>query len=226
MSVSFTDGIKAPDDAVISRTEYLTDETGLGRVYIPKEGVLVTGPICVRYEKYPWLEKFEVDGLRPAPPKRAGIGSKDLRGFVKSLSTIYSRAYDDYREYVETEPNQGDVQAMPSDKNAAGNTGTTAAEYFAHVTRYFIGSVSAEPGNAGCPEVTAERQGDHPGAVRMFRRFCGFTENMWREGDGEMLEVCMQTMLPLLREDETAWQIFLGTVTEEFREFPGVCGDG
>ena len=113
VSVSFTDGTSERDPEL-----YIEDTSELGRVYIHREGVLVTGDIQVRYEKHPWIECFELDGVKAAPARRKGIGTKNAKGFVKSLSTIYSKAYDEYREY-------------------GGDEAFDAEAYFAHAARYF-----------------------------------------------------------------------------------------
>ena len=167
LSVSFT----GEESAAERDKLYISEESCLGSVFIPKEGVRITGPIRVRYEKYPWIEKFEVDGLKPAPPKRKGVGTKDIKGFVRSLSTIYSGAYDDYDKYF------GEGAADSQDK-AGCNAREKAREYFAAVTAHFIRTLHESMGTVLF---------DSPGAVKLFRKFCGFTENMWREGNGEML---------------------------------------
>ena len=177
VSVSFTRENEVPDPAA-----YATDMSPMGKVYIPAAGVVITGPIRVRYEKHPWIERFELDGIKAAPAKRTGIGTKDAKGFVKSLSSIYSPAYDEYRLY-------------------GGDTSFDAPGYFAHAAEYFVRLVS------------------DPQKNRMFRKFCGFTENMWREGDQEMLSVAMDTILPLLRRDPAAWAEFTKTITPEFLDY-------
>ena len=119
VSVSFTDGSEIKDPEVFDE-----DRTEIGRAFIAKDRVLITGDLCVRYEKYPWIEKLEVDGAKAAPAKRTGIGTKDARGFVKSLSTIYSRAYDEYYEF-------GGKADSAADFDAEG--------YFIHAAEYFLG---------------------------------------------------------------------------------------
>jgi hypothetical protein len=34
---------------------------------VPVHGVLLEENAVIRYEKYPWIEKFELDGIKPAP---------------------------------------------------------------------------------------------------------------------------------------------------------------
>lgn len=43
---------------------YICDESMIGRVYYPKEGVKLEGQIAVRYMEYPWINTFETDGIR------------------------------------------------------------------------------------------------------------------------------------------------------------------
>ena len=42
---------------------YQCDESELGKVYYPAEGIEIIDTITVRYERYPWVECFEVDGI-------------------------------------------------------------------------------------------------------------------------------------------------------------------
>ncbi len=176
VSVSFTDGSGAPAGG------WQIDDTVLGKAYIPRDGVIISGPVAVRYERYPWIEKFELDGIRPAPAKRTGIGSKGAKGFVKSLSTIYSGAYDDYYSF-------------------GGDVAFDARGYFANAAEHFL-ALRRDAQTAG-----------------MFRKFTGFAENMWREGDAEMLDAVMEAVIPRLMEDRDAWAVFMDSVTEEFRRY-------
>lgn len=179
VSVSFTDG---SEDLNADGCRYDVDESQLGRVWIPKDGLLVTPPVRLRYEKHPWIEKFEFDGLRAVPAKRKGIGTKGAKGFVRSLSTIYSPAYEEYREY-------------------GGDEAFDAAGYFARAADYFIA-----------------RAGDK-GAAKMVRKFCGFTENLWREGNEEMLGICTGTVVPRLLADAASRTVFENSITQEFRDY-------
>ena len=65
MSVGFAD----KDETVQFYQEngYVVDETEVGRAYYPAENVRITGEICVRYEVFPWISRFEIDGIRPVP---------------------------------------------------------------------------------------------------------------------------------------------------------------
>ena len=62
MSVSFT-GEEGPDDP----GGYIREESQIGAVYVPMHGVLIEDGAAIRYERYPWIEKFELDGIKPAP---------------------------------------------------------------------------------------------------------------------------------------------------------------
>ena len=42
---------------------YASDQSELGNVYYPKEGVAVPEKITVKYVEYPWITCFEVDGM-------------------------------------------------------------------------------------------------------------------------------------------------------------------
>lgn len=61
MSVSFTDR-----DPAEYADDYLYEESQIGAVYVPLHGVLLEENAAIRYEKYPWIEKFELDGIKPA----------------------------------------------------------------------------------------------------------------------------------------------------------------
>ena len=62
VSVSFTDG-----DGSEYAEDYFREESQIGTVYVPVHGVLLEENAAIRYEKYPWIEKFELDGIKPAP---------------------------------------------------------------------------------------------------------------------------------------------------------------
>ncbi len=63
MSVGFAD----KDEAYYLENGYLADETAIGKAYYPRSGVRITGPVGVRYEVRPWVTRFEIDGIEPAP---------------------------------------------------------------------------------------------------------------------------------------------------------------
>ena len=42
---------------------------------------------------------------------------------------------------------------------------------------------------------------------------------MWREGDADMLRICLDTVIPRLTADENVKAIADNTFTEEFREY-------
>ncbi len=181
VSVSFTDGSEDLN-ARSGQNSYTVDETVLGRAWIPVEGLVLTEPSRVRYEKHPWMEKFEFDGIKAVPAKRTGIGTKDAKGFVKSLSTIWSQAYDAYREY-------------------GGDENFDAEAYFRNAAESFA------------------LMADDSARERMLVRFCGFTENMWREGNEEMLGICLETVIPVLRRHGSSRIVFESSITDEFRDW-------
>ena len=173
ISVGFAD----KDKRFYIENGYEIFDSEIGKVYIPLERVEASNEIYIRYEKHPWIETFEVDGVRPKPIKRTGFGNKDVRGFVKSLSTIYANAYNEY-------------------ENASDST-----DYFVKVTENFVRSFTTE------------------NETKMFKKFCGFVENMWREGNEEMHDVAMNNMLPILSMNEDAWDFFYNAITSEFKEY-------
>ena len=90
-------------------------------IYIPREGVIISGPVRVRYEKHPWIEQFELDGIKAAPAVRTGYGTRDARDFIRSLNTIYSAAYEEFYDFADSEAATFD-----------------AVGYYAHITESFI----------------------------------------------------------------------------------------
>ena len=193
VSVSFTDGNTdfgsdsgrgrpSSGDERLAAKSYTLDESVMGRVWIPEDELLLTPPVRIRYEKHPWMEKFEFDGVKAAPAKRTGIGSKDAKGFVKSLSTIYSAAYSDYREF-------------------GGDADFDVSGYFRHAARCFA------------------RMAEDQGSTKMIKLFCGFAENMWREGNREMLDVCLDTVIPEIESSPQLSRVFNDNITDEFREW-------
>ena len=184
VSVSFTDGSVDLNEQgePWNASGYTLDETVLGRVWIPREGLIIDHPAGIRYEKYPWMEKFEFDGIKAAPARRTGIGTKGAKAFVRSLSTIYAGAYDDYRVF-------------------GGDEAFDAEAYFAHAAEHF--AALSESGQKS----------------RMITKFCGFAENMWREGDAEMLGICMETVLPVLKSGDRIRGVFENSITDEFRNY-------
>ena len=42
-------------------------ESPAGKVYIPLSGVILDDEPGIRYEKHPWLEGFELDGISAEP---------------------------------------------------------------------------------------------------------------------------------------------------------------
>ncbi len=177
VSVSFTD-----KDEEEFADKYIKDESLLGNVYIPKEGVTISGPITVRYEIHPWIEQFELDGIKAALPKRDGFGTKNAKAFGRSLSTIYRDAYDIYNEYTV-------------------NGKLDSDGYFGYATDRFIESFEDERRH------------------KMVAKFCGFVENMWREGDESIYNVTMKTVLPKFKDNQDFWNFFENSITAEFSEY-------
>lgn len=62
MSVSFTDG-----DGSEYAADHMREESQIGTVYVPLHGVLLEEGAAIRYEKHPWIEGFELDGIKAAP---------------------------------------------------------------------------------------------------------------------------------------------------------------
>ena len=174
MSVSFTD-----KDAAEYAEGYNRYESPIGHVYVPVKGVILEEPAGIRYEKHPWIEAFELDGIRPEPACREGFGEKSIQGFVMSLGKVYDDVPGDY-----------DMFSVEAGFDAEG--------FFRHVTDKMIAEAASNP--------------------KQFRRFAGFTENMWRLGDEPSFELAMETVIPRLRGDLDIWNSFTTLITEEFRE--------
>ena len=174
ISVSFTD-----EDAAEYAEGYSRYESQIGYIYVPVKGVIIEEPSAIRYERHPWIEAFELDGIRPEPARREGFGVKSIQGFVMSLGKVYDGVLSDYEMF-------------------AGEAGFDAEGFFAHVTDRMIAEASADP--------------------EQFRRFTGFTENMWRLGDEPSYDLAMGKIIPRLKENDDAWGRFAAGITEEFRE--------
>ena len=177
ISVGFAD----KDSSYYIEHGYIEHKSELGNVYIPEEQIETTENITIRYEKYPWVEFFEIDGAKPKPIKRMGYGTKDAKGFVQSLNTVYAKAYQEYSE---------------SNNNA---------EFFSQVAENFVRSLIED------------------NETKMFRKFCGFTENVWREGNKEMHDIAMNNILPILVANEDIYEIFQGRITDEFKKYIKKC---
>lgn len=65
VSVVFTD----KDEEYYTAQGYVCDESVMGKVYYPKEGVEIDGTIVIRYMEYPWISTFEFDGIYALPPE-------------------------------------------------------------------------------------------------------------------------------------------------------------
>ena len=91
ISVSFTDG-----DGTEYADGYNRYESPIGYVYVPAKGVIIEEPAVIRYERHPWIEAVELDGIRPEPARREGFGEKSIQGFVMSLGKVYDDVLSDY----------------------------------------------------------------------------------------------------------------------------------
>ncbi len=59
MSVGFTD----KDEEQMLEQGYMFQESELGKVYYPREGIVLEEIIKVKYVEYPWITCFEVEGI-------------------------------------------------------------------------------------------------------------------------------------------------------------------
>ena len=174
ISVSFTDG-----DGTEYSESHTRYESQIGYVYVPVKGVIMEEPAAIRYERHPWIETFELDGIRPEPARREGFGEKSIRGFILSLGKVYDDVQSDYDMF-------------------AGEKGLDAKSFFRYVTDRMIAEAFKEP--------------------EQFRRFAGFTENMWRLGDEPSYDLAMEAVIPELKKNKDIWERFKTAITDEFRE--------
>lgn len=173
VSVSFTDG-----DGSDYSEGYNRYESQIGHVYVPVNGVIMEEQAAIRYERHPWIETFELDGIRPEPARREGFGEKSIQGFVMSLGKVYDDVLSDYNMF-------------------AGESGFDAEGFFGYVADKLSAAATAEP--------------------EQFRRFAGFTENMWRLGDEPSYKLAMETIIPRLQQNENLLSMLHSNITEEFR---------
>lgn len=59
MSVGFTD----KEEEVMLGEGYTFEQSEFGNVYYPKEGIVVSDTVQIKYVVYPWITCFEVDGI-------------------------------------------------------------------------------------------------------------------------------------------------------------------
>lgn len=59
MSVGFTD----KEESQMLVNGYVSEKSEFGNVYYPKEGIMVSEKIEVKYVEYPWITCFEVTGI-------------------------------------------------------------------------------------------------------------------------------------------------------------------
>ncbi|MCI8417518.1 MAG: hypothetical protein HFI33_08520 [Lachnospiraceae bacterium] len=57
------------------------------------------------------------------------------------------------------------------------------------------------------------------GSCELIRNYCNAMEQMWREGDQEVMDALEMTILEHLSEDEVIWQRFGTYVSEDFRNY-------
>ena len=62
VTVSFTD----EDEVAMLEKGYEIEQSELGRVYYPAEGVEIPDKIVINYMEYPWISCFEVEGVKIA----------------------------------------------------------------------------------------------------------------------------------------------------------------
>ena len=77
MSVGFAD--KDKSESEYKSLGYQVDYSSVGKVYYPKKGVVISGPICIRYEENPWLSAFELDGITAKQPHRGIDNTKNMK---------------------------------------------------------------------------------------------------------------------------------------------------
>ena len=75
MSVGFTVG----EEKEMLEKGYTLDESVLGKVYYPREGIRIHDKIIVKYVDYPWISCFEVEGIEIL--KTEGEGEQTDNGF-------------------------------------------------------------------------------------------------------------------------------------------------
>lgn len=81
VSVGFTD---KENEYYIDRG-YHCDESVMGKVYYPAEGVRTEKKIVIRYMEYPWISTFEVEGIRVISAEKE---ADELRAFWMMNSQI------------------------------------------------------------------------------------------------------------------------------------------
>lgn len=95
-------------------------------MYVPVKDVIVEEPAAIRYERHPWIETFELDGIRPRPVRREGFGKKSIQGFVMSLGKVYDDVLADYAVFD-------------------GDEGFDAKGFFGHVADRMAAEATADP---------------------------------------------------------------------------------
>ena len=63
--VSFTN----EDENAMKAKGFKADVSEVGKVYYPAQGVELAEKVTVSYVEYPWITRFEVEGIRPSEEK-------------------------------------------------------------------------------------------------------------------------------------------------------------
>ena len=187
LSASFADETTAAERIESDGKKYEVVTSPIGHVYIPLDEIELGAEPGIRYEKHPWIERFEFDGMLPRVPRRTGYGTKNALQFVESLGNIYAGAYDDCGEYGYD----------PLDRQKSWDI----EGYFRHISEEFIASLQ------------------DPGREKIYRLFCGWVENLWREGTQEMHDIAMTVVLPIIESVPAAGRMFYEHITAEFTEY-------
>ena len=86
MSVGFTVG----EEKEMIEKGYVLDESVLGKVYYPKEGIRIQAKIIVKYVDYPWISCFEVEGIEILKKESEGEPSDNGFSFEGFGDILYS----------------------------------------------------------------------------------------------------------------------------------------
>lgn len=172
---------------------YVIDSTELGRVFYKPDAVDIDEEVSIIYDIKPWLEAFRIEGMRPKNPLRRGPGTKLARDFVPDLLEIFDDALYLYKTHCET---SGEFDA---------------SGYFAEVNKYFC-------------EIIRKSEGQAKGSEdrRLAAMYCGFVENLWREGDIHVEKIVAEVILPVMLEDEIVRSRLMSIATDEFVQWINV----
>lgn len=95
MSVSFTDE-DLSQSADEYGNEYIVDRSPVGLVYIPAHSVDIDEDAAIRYERHPWIEGFELDGIRPAQVCCIWQPGMEAAGTVEQTADKVKEEMDEY----------------------------------------------------------------------------------------------------------------------------------